>query len=159
IERRAYDYGRRLLSPARTSDRVTVSVPREAYGSTSTDSPAMPIGNCHLCGQRRELIDSHVWPKFAYKRYAADQSAGGSFVDLGKMRIHNLHEKRPWFCQDCDGVTLSQFEDYAAQFCRAIEARPTDPRPYNDRLLKFAVSISWRTSKLFLEDPGFKWAE
>ncbi len=108
-------------------------------------------GRCELCGQFRELVDSHVWPKFAYKKFVSDLSKGGVFVDLGKGRMSNLQYTRPWFCKHCDNVVLGRVEGYASAFCTRIQKRPSEPKAYDDRLLRFAASVSWRTTKSDLE--------
>ena len=60
----------------------------------------MAIGTCHLCGQRRELVKSHVWPSFAYKRYVSDLKKGGQFFDLqtGNRNAQRQYTQ-PWFCE------------------------------------------------------------
>ena len=40
-------------------------------------------GNCRLCRQDRELLNSHVWPAFGYRHLVSDQSTGGTFIFLG----------------------------------------------------------------------------
>lgn len=112
----------------------------------------MVLDNCHLCGQRDTLIDSHIWPRFAYKRYASDLTKGGSFLDLRAMRTSNSQYTRPWFCKECDTVALGRMEAYASEFCSGLEKRPTAAHDYDERLLQFAASISWRTAKYYLED-------
>ncbi len=44
-------------------------------------------GLYQLCGELRPLEDSHVWPKFAYKRNATDPGGGGRFVDFHEQAI------------------------------------------------------------------------
>ena len=108
----------------------------------------MAAGICHLCGQRREIVDSHVWPRFAYKRYVSDHKKGGQFIDL---QMGNLNAQRqytqPWFCEHCDRDVLGKNEKFAAELCDKLEKAPTDTHPYDGCLLPFAVSISWRTVK------------
>jgi hypothetical protein len=108
------------------------------------------LGQCKLCGNHSELQESHVWPKFAYKRYAADQSKGGSFVDLGKGRVTNKQYKFYWLCRYCEGV-LSKLEDYAADFCARLEWKKAEPHAYDSRLLRFLTSINWRTGLAMME--------
>jgi hypothetical protein len=114
-------------------------------------SKHMIVWKCHLCDQMKELRDSHVWPKFAYKRFAADQSKGGQFADLSKQRLSSEQYTRYWFCGDCE-QKLGIGETYAAQLCSRIEADPNADQAYDDTLLRFATSISWRTLKAFTED-------
>lgn len=107
------------------------------------------IGKCHLCDKMKELRESHVWPAFAYKRFAADQSKGGRFADLSKQRLSNEQYTLPWFCSDCEQI-LSATENYAARLCTRIDNDPTGQHDYDENLLRFATSISWRTLKFYL---------
>jgi hypothetical protein len=113
----------------------------------------MQIGNCHLCGQRGELCESHIWPKFAYKQYVSDPKKGGQFFDLLKGEFTNAQYKRYWFCESCDGGFIgNQLESHIARLCKLLDADQTLPRPYDWHLLPFLVSISWRVAKRDLED-------
>lgn len=113
----------------------------------------MERGYCHLCGRFTDLIDSHVWPKLAYKRFASDLSKGGQFVDLREKNLHaNRQYKRFWFCTDCDGKVIGQTETYAASLLDRLQAAPTNQCPYDANLIRFAVSISWRTAKFETEE-------
>jgi hypothetical protein len=111
----------------------------------------MIAGKCHLCDQIRDLRDSHVWPKFAYKRFAADQSKGGRCADLSKQRLSNEQYTRDWFCGECE-QSMAVNEKYAAEFCSRIESDRTSDQSYDGRLLRFATSISWRTLKYHTEE-------
>ena len=111
----------------------------------------MPPGNCHFCGKPRELIDSHVWPKFAYKRFVANQDKGGQFADLSTLTLTNRQYTRYWFCRSCEDV-LGQTETYVAQLCDRMEKAPRAIHAYDERLLRFVVSISWRSLKLHHEN-------
>ena len=112
----------------------------------------MAIGTCQLCGQRREIVDSHVWPKFAYKRFVSNVTKGGQFIDL---HTGNLNAQKqytcPWFCEVCDRDVLGTNERYAAEFCDRLAKAPMDLHSYDGRLLRFVVSISWRAAKFWHE--------
>jgi hypothetical protein len=114
---------------------------------------ATTVGICRLCGQKRELIESHVWSRFAYKRYVSDRSSGGAFLDLYTGNPNaNKQCKRNWFCAPCDGRVLGQHEGPAAEFCDRLEKAPTEVGHYDKSLLYFAVSISLRTAMFFREE-------
>ena len=109
-------------------------------------------GICHLCGQQKTLVDSHVWSKFAYKRYVSDLNKGGQFIDLFKKNSKAYrHYTRPWFCEQCDNEILGLSEKYAAEFCQRLEHAPKNVHSYDSSLLIFTVSISWRTVKSWQE--------
>lgn len=120
----------------------------------------MAIGTCQLCGRRREIVDSHVWPKFAYKKFVANLSKGGQFVDVvAGNRNAQKQRTRPWFCEPCDRDVLGTNEKYAAEFCDRLARAPTGVHDYDERLLRFAVSISWRTVKSFSGSRTSNWVD
>jgi hypothetical protein len=113
----------------------------------------MAMGECQLCGELRELRGSHIWSQFAYKRYAADQSKGGRFADLFRMRLSNEQYKESWFCDECE----QRFGEGAAGIlCANIDKKPNAIQPYNEDLLRFVTSISWRTLKFFYKKRSNK---
>ncbi len=111
----------------------------------------MPVGNCQLCGQRSDLVESHIWSRFAYKRYAADRAKGGQFLDLMERRLRNGQYKRFWFCLPCDRDRLGVSERYVSELCDRLEKQQADAFGYDDRLLRFATSISFRSALHSLE--------
>ena len=113
----------------------------------------MFTGDCRLCRQTRELERSHIWPRFAYKRYASDLSDGGSFLDLNVGAKSNRQYTDYWFCGECEDL-LSRPESWAATFCDDIESSPTATRSYDERLLDFCVGISMRTLMYAIEVSG-----
>jgi hypothetical protein len=109
------------------------------------------MDKCHLCEKKRELKVSHVWPAFAYKRYVSDLTKGGRFVDLFTMTVHNKQYKQRWFCEDCE-KWLCNSERSTANLCDRLEADPDANQAYDEHLLRFATSVSWRTLKLYYDD-------
>ncbi len=110
-------------------------------------------GDCQLCGQLSELQDSHVWSKFAYKRYTTDQTHGGRFVDLFKGGFSNKQYTEPWFCRACEARFA---EGPAGLLCDRIERNPHAIQEYDSELLRFATSISYRTMKFFNKDRSMR---
>ena len=112
----------------------------------------MEKGHCLLCGNLAALQDSHIYPRFAYKRYVANQDRGGSFVNLESGRHHNKQLKRFWFCENCE----KKFgETYGASFLDCVESNSHDSYAYESEFLRFVVSLTWRVAKLnHLECPA-----
>jgi hypothetical protein len=106
---------------------------------------------CHLCSKKRTLRQSHVWPQFAYKRYVSVPSKSGRFVDVFTMTVQNRQYRRPWLCDDCE-QTLSRSERPIANLCDRIETDPDADQEYDEHMLRFATSVSWRTLKLYYEE-------
>jgi hypothetical protein len=111
----------------------------------------MQPGKCHLCGKSKDIEDSHVWPAFAYKRFVANLEKGGQFADLHKRELTNDQYTRYWFCRGCEEI-LGRAEDYAARLLSRMERNPKKEHAYDERLLPFITSISWRSLKFHV--PG-----
>jgi hypothetical protein len=120
----------------------------------------MRRGVCRLCGKLADLVESHIWSSFGYRRYVADQSKGGSFLDLAKLDVSNHQYWQYWFCEPCDTERLSSTESYAGRFCSALDRDRTGPRAYDGKLLHFLTGISFRTALFDIErgrvKPGGK---
>jgi hypothetical protein len=108
-------------------------------------------GLCHLCGKTRLLKDSHVWPRLAYRRFVTNPGGSGQFVDLYEQRISNKQYTRFWFCHDCE-QRLGTWENYTARWLDRMARNPKAVHPYDERLLPFLTSISWRSLKFYT--PG-----
>jgi hypothetical protein len=113
----------------------------------------MEKGRCRLCNQVGDLQDSHVWPSFVYKDYVSDQSLGGQFVDFLELERRNHQYTHKWFCNLCE-VELSKIEAYGKQLMKRIERNQDVPHDYDERLLPFIVSISYRTTMNDLDVQG-----
>jgi len=101
---------------------------------------------CAFCGEYKELKVSHVLPAFVF-RWLRDRSGAGHIrnTDYPNRRVQD-GLKFPWLCGDCEG----QFNHYETAFATKVfhpwqsgENRIV----YEDWLLKFCVSISWRVLK------------
>lgn len=103
---------------------------------------------CKLCYQKPPVKNSHLLPRFAYKRYVSNPKRGGSFVDLQEMREHNRQLKKDWFCEDCEKLFA---ETYAADLLTQLDSNRTGCK-YTDELLRFAASLSFRTCLYDLYD-------
>lgn len=108
-------------------------------------------GLCHLCRRPNLLKESHVWSRLAYKRYVTNPGGGGQFVDLHDQRLSNRQYTRYWFCDGCEGI-LGKSENYAARFLDRMALDPKKEHPYDEHLLPFIISISWRSLKF--HTPG-----
>lgn len=117
----------------------------------------MKNGSCRLCDNERDLHKSHIFPRGLYKRFIADQSKGGRFLNLRDEKINNSQRVRYWFCSDCE-ARLQRGED---AYYRLIDTKPLpDEHVYEQWLHYFAVSMSWRGALFYFQDqPGIEWME
>jgi len=113
----------------------------------------MKKGKCRLCAKDTILHLSHVWPSYAYKRYAVDQAKGGQFVDFHKMRNSNRQYKEYWFCSGCE-QRIGATENYGRLLCDQLETGKTPTFNYDERLLQVITSISWRSAMFHLAGGG-----
>jgi hypothetical protein len=111
----------------------------------------MEQGTCRLCGRNGPLFNGHVWPAWAYRMYAAQVHRGGRFLRVDEGTLDNHPERYYWFCPTCENVVLGGWDKYASQICAQIGKSPTSAVVYDERFLKFAVSIAWRTAMAELE--------
>ncbi len=102
------------------------------------------------------LVDGHVWPKFAYKRYVSSLGKGGSFInltgnDVKGRRIYNRQTTKYMFCAPCDNDAIGQLDDAASRLCHRFDENPTEPQTYDGKFTRFAVSLAFRVALLNLD--------
>jgi len=113
---------------------------------------------CSLCGQEKELQESHLIPKFVGK-WIKNTSATGYLAkaDEASKRVQDLITLRI-LCHDCE-ERFSKFETYFAnEIFFPFHEKKIRAFEYDARLELFAISLSWRALKLNydefkLEDP------
>jgi hypothetical protein len=112
----------------------------------------MGEGNCCLCGHKSKLKLSHILPAFIF-RWMKETSATG-FLRSGRNpnRRDQDGEKRYWLCGDCESL-FNQWETvFADQIFHPLVAKGPQRFQYEDWMLKFCVSVSWRVLSMFVED-------
>lgn len=101
------------------------------------------IGVCAFCSREARLLESHVLPAFVY-RWLRTRSGKGHIRDTENpnRRVQD-GLKFPWLCADCE----SHFNRYETAFATKIFhpwLSGNNRIAYDDWLLKFCVSVSWR---------------
>lgn len=108
------------------------------------------IGKCRLCDEEKSLQESHIIPKFIFK-WLKDTSATGYL-----RKSNNINKrvqdglKQPWLCTSCE-QRISKWEKYFADKIFYPLVTGVEKVGYNQELLKFCVSISWRTLQYYNE--------
>jgi len=112
---------------------------------------------CRLCLEYRPLLNSHVIPKFAFKWLKG--SSGGIPIrstDNPNKRVQDGITMK-WLCSNCE-QRLSKWERV---FCNEIfypfNNDSTKNIFYDENLLLFSVSLSWRATLLSIEKQGVYW--
>lgn len=105
---------------------------------------------CRLCGQKKELVESHIIPSFIY-RWLKESSVTGH-IRYGESKNKRIQDgtKTYLLCRDCEQL-FGNWENIFANriFLPLNEGKITDT--YGPWLLKFSVSISWRVLTYFKE--------
>jgi hypothetical protein len=109
---------------------------------------------CSFCRQVAPLRDSHVLPAFAY-RWLRRRSRTGHIrqTDNPNRRVQD-GLKLKWLCDDCEalfGKFETEFATKVFHFWQEGKQRVL----YEDWLIKFCVSVSWRVLKYLRQsNPG-----
>jgi hypothetical protein len=103
------------------------------------------FGLCRLCGEPRELQESHVIPSFVYK-WLKETSATGflRFSDTPNRRVQDGY-KEYWLCFDCEQRLNVWETQFANKVFHPLNGDGGLRIRYEAWMIKFCVSISWRT--------------
>ena len=107
----------------------------------------MAEGKCALCKEHKSLKKSHIIPKFVSK-WLKETSATGFLRGVKKpeKRMQDL-PTLPLLCGDCE-QRFSKLESYFAdRIFYPILNECKDEISHDDTLLRFVISLSWRTLK------------
>lgn len=112
----------------------------------------MVKGECALCKKHRSLKRSHIIPKFVSK-WLKETSATGFLRGVMKpeKRLQDL-PKLPLLCGDCE-QRFSKLESYFAdRIFYPILNEHKEEILYDDTLLRFVISLNWRTLRTGYSD-------
>lgn len=107
----------------------------------------MVTGTCALCGENKSLSMSHIIPNFVFK-WMKESSATG-FLRSAENPEKRLQDfaKLPFLCLECEQL-FSKFESYfAKQVFFPVLNKKIIQVSYDEKLLGFIISLSWRTLK------------
>jgi hypothetical protein len=104
------------------------------------------VSVCAFCEEEAELRESHVLPAFVF-RWLRGRSGLGHIrnSDTPNRRVQD-GLKLPWLCDECEG-RFSRFETAFATKVFYPWLGGNYQIPYDELLLKFCVSVSWRVMK------------
>jgi hypothetical protein len=111
-------------------------------------------GICRLCQLPAELQESHIIPAFVF-RWLKD-TAPTPFMRTSREPNRRVQDglKRYWLCRDCEQVFGAWETQYASKIFYPITQSEGHRIHYDDWLLKFCVSISWRAMLLAHDDTS-----
>jgi hypothetical protein len=111
----------------------------------------VPVYPCRLCGETKELRESHILPGFVF-RWQKETSATGYLRSLQQPNRRVQHgPKLPLLCGHCE----QRFNQWETEFAKRIFHPMTQGdaarASYGPWLLLFCASVSWRVLVFFKE--------
>ncbi len=113
-------------------------------------------GICQLCKEEKELIKSHIIPKFIHKKIDPNNKVAIIFEDETKNIVNDLGETELLFCKNCDSGIIGGYEEYfnAVWYRKndAVAKRELKPNVKlsinvdHDKFLLFHLSVLYRIS-------------
>lgn len=109
----------------------------------------VPGAPCALCKRPVPLCRSHLLPSFVLRWFKQTSATGHLRLSDTPNRRAQDGPKSTWLCPDCEEV-LNRFETpFAKRIFHPWNLDDSRRLPYGDWMLKFCVSLSWRTWKYF----------
>jgi len=120
-------------------------------------------GICSLCGHEKELRESHIIPKFV-SSWIKRTSATGFMRLTPNINVRAQDGfKQYMLCQDCESLFSNWETSVANNIFHPHNRREDKEFSYGQWLLKFAVSVSWRSLTHYIENSkqqiGYKDAD
>jgi hypothetical protein len=102
------------------------------------------IGQCRLCGQKAQLLQSHLVPKFVFD-YIKETSATGKLRQAVNANVRRQDGiKEHLYCQNCE-ILFSKLErHFAMNFFHPYIRDEQSSFTYDEQLKKFIISLCWR---------------
>lgn len=113
------------------------------------------MGICKLCLKNKELRESHVIPDFTGK-WIKNTSVTGKLrsSDSVNKRIQDLIKVK-LLCDDCESIFQKYEKYFSENIFKPFLNSYTPKFKYDENLIKFIVSLSWRM--LVVSMPKVKW--
>ena len=110
------------------------------------------FGVCKLCGQYARLIQGHVIPKFSIDWLKRTSATGyirqGLKPDIRKQDI----QKIALLCANCERLFSTWENQFTKRVFIPFQEKSQQSFKYDEWLLKFAVSLAWRTGMATVGD-------
>ncbi len=116
----------------------------------------MPKGQCLLCAAESELQLSHVLPAFVFRWMR--ESSGNGHMRSGSSPNQRVQDgvKRHWLCTSCEGLLSCSETAFATKLFYPYTSGESTRIIYDERLLRFCVSVSWRVLQFHKEETSLK---
>lgn len=101
-------------------------------------------GICALCNEKKELVRSHLIPKFVYKRIRTFPNSHFRNVSNFNKEIQD-GEKYPMLCRECEELFNSKETWFAKHFLDVFIKDKAIPQDIDmDMLDYYLISVAWR---------------
>jgi hypothetical protein len=113
-------------------------------------------GQCRLCLKPCALENGHMVPSFVF-RWLKDTSGTG-FLRFGQTPNRRSQDgyKEYWLCPECEDLFSRWETEFANNVFHRLTSGGASQFPYQEWLLKFAVSLSWRVLLYIKEANALK---
>ena len=109
------------------------------------------MARCRLCGQNKDLAKSHIIPRFVYK-WLRESSVTGHMRLAEEPDIRSQDGFKPHLlCNECEALFSIWEGQFASNIFHPTQNNEEVDPIYRKWMLKFAVSLSWRTLIYFYE--------
>lgn len=98
---------------------------------------------CKLCGIEKELLKSHIIPKFVFKWM---RNTGGKFFRAPLNPNVRLQDgiKKKLLCKECEKKFSTNEKWFSENIFYPYMNTNNNVLPYNNKLAKFIISVLWR---------------
>lgn len=119
----------------------------------------MPIGRCRLCGFESDLQLSHILPAFLYRWMRT--TSGNSHLRYGGAPNKRVQDglKYYWLCASCETLLSGSETAFANNLFYPYEKDESLRIAYDEWLLHFCVSVSWRVLRYYIEETPLETEE
>jgi len=109
----------------------------------------MPVNTCRLCGETKELRESHILPGFVF-RWQKETSATG-YVRFAQQPNRRVQDgvKLHLLCGDCEQRFNIWETEFANRVFHPMTQGKVERASYGPWLLLFCASVSWRVLVYF----------
>lgn len=107
-----------------------------------------PMNSCKLCGQPRNLLQSHIMPGFVIRWLKESGHTRIRSSQIPNKRVED-GPKINLLCYDCEQLLCSWEDSFSKSVFFPLHEKRLRVLPYGPWALKFAVSVSWRVFQYF----------
>jgi len=111
---------------------------------------------CAFCGDRAELKESHIIPKFVFDWLK--ETSGTGYIRFSQTPNRREQEglKSPMLCENCEQRFSIWEKQVSEKIFKPLHNHPGKGFKYGKWLAKFCASVSWRVATFYKSKGEFK---